>query len=91
MLEAFHGDRRNPDRWQLHPLRAELRQKAKDAGLWNLWVPAAMAEELQPLVIPSFQGRPQQPALYAPTTEHWQTQLHTEMHVFHRRRRWAEG
>lgn len=50
MLEAFHGDRRNADRWQLHPLRAKLRQAAKDAGLWNLWIPAAMAEELRPLV-----------------------------------------
>lgn len=37
-------------RWQLHPLRAELRRKAKQAGLWNLWISAAMAEELRPLV-----------------------------------------
>ncbi len=50
MLEAFHGDRSNAQRWQLHPLRAQLRQAARDAGLWNLWMSAAMAEELRPLV-----------------------------------------
>jgi hypothetical protein len=50
VLEAFHGDRSNAQRWQLHPLRAQLRQAAQDAGLWNLWMSAAMAEELRPLV-----------------------------------------
>jgi hypothetical protein len=50
VLEAFHGDRTNAQRWQLHPLRARLRRAARDAGLWNLWMSAAMAEELRPLV-----------------------------------------
>ena len=57
MLEAFHGDRSNAQRWQLHPLRAQLRQAAQDAGLWNLWMSAAMAEELQPLVRKSVRQR----------------------------------
>lgn len=33
----------NPDgdwrRWKIHPLVEALKQRAKDAGLWNLWLP----------------------------------------------------
>lgn len=49
-LQTLHVSSISMCRWQLHPLRAQLRQKAKEAGLWNLWISAAMAEELRPLV-----------------------------------------
>ncbi|KAG2453899.1 hypothetical protein HYH02_002105 [Chlamydomonas schloesseri] len=33
-------------RWTIHPLMEELKAKAKKAGLWNLWLPAAIAANL---------------------------------------------
>jgi acyl-CoA dehydrogenase len=34
------------DRWTIHPLTEQLKRKARDAGLWNLWLPAEMAARL---------------------------------------------
>ncbi|KAG2491860.1 hypothetical protein HYH03_009814 [Edaphochlamys debaryana] len=34
-------------RWSIHPLMEELKEKAKKAGLWNLWLPAPLASRLQ--------------------------------------------
>lgn len=52
-------------RWLLHPLRAEVRQKAKEEGLWNLWIPPHLAQELQPLV-PHSPPLPPSPLLRPP-------------------------
>jgi len=35
-IDAVHN---NPDRWSPLPMMEELKQKAKDAGLWNLFLP----------------------------------------------------
>jgi acyl-CoA dehydrogenase len=35
-IDAVHN---NPDRWSPIPMMEELKQKAKDAGLWNLFLP----------------------------------------------------
>jgi acyl-CoA dehydrogenase len=35
-IDAVHN---NPDRWSALPMMEELKQKAKDAGLWNLFLP----------------------------------------------------
>ncbi|KAG2434084.1 hypothetical protein HXX76_007812 [Chlamydomonas incerta] len=33
-------------RWTIHPLMEALKVKAKQAGLWNLWLPASLAANL---------------------------------------------
>jgi alkylation response protein AidB-like acyl-CoA dehydrogenase len=38
-------------RWTIHPLQEQLKIKAKQAGLWNLWLPADMAIKLKPLIL----------------------------------------
>ena len=37
-------------RWTIHPLQEQLKKEAKLAGLWNLWIPADMANKLKHLV-----------------------------------------
>lgn len=49
VLEEFHSNRLNPDRWKLHPAWRKLRQEAQSQGLWNLWMPHHLAQKLQPL------------------------------------------
>jgi alkylation response protein AidB-like acyl-CoA dehydrogenase len=47
---VFEEHASGPDRWTIHPLNEQLKQKAKAAGLWNLWMPAGMAGKLQHLL-----------------------------------------
>jgi acyl-CoA dehydrogenase len=41
------------DRWTIHPLMEELKEKAKHAGLWNLWLPESLASKLTHLQTPN--------------------------------------
>ncbi|KAK9814257.1 hypothetical protein WJX72_003022 [[Myrmecia] bisecta] len=43
ILEAHSA---GANKWNIHPLVEQLKQKAKAAGLWNLWLPAHMASGL---------------------------------------------
>ncbi|GLC44541.1 hypothetical protein PLESTM_001611300 [Pleodorina starrii] len=48
-LEA-HAMGPQETRWSIHPLIEELKAKAKQAGLWNLWLPGPLASRLGWLV-----------------------------------------
>ena len=37
-------------RWTIHPLQEQLKNEAKQAGLWNLWLPADMSIKLKSLL-----------------------------------------
>lgn len=41
------------ERWTIHPLQEQLKDLAKQQGLWNLWIPADMAAGLRPLLASS--------------------------------------
>jgi len=45
-VEALHGEQLEAaeNRWATPPLMAELKARAKEAGLWNLFIPAVHAE-----------------------------------------------
>ncbi|KXZ55728.1 hypothetical protein GPECTOR_2g1278 [Gonium pectorale] len=45
VLEA-HAMGPQETRWTIHPLMEELKAKAQQAGLWNLWLPASLASRL---------------------------------------------
>ncbi len=47
---AFEEHASGPMRWTIPPLMEQLKDKAKRAGLWNLWLPASLAALLEPLV-----------------------------------------
>ena len=43
-------------RWTVHPLMEELKVKAQQQGLWNLFIPADMAQKFQHLLPSQAQG-----------------------------------
>ncbi|GLI68327.1 hypothetical protein VaNZ11_012722 [Volvox africanus] len=50
--EVFEAHAMGPQetRWTVHPLMEGLKAKAKEAGLWNLWLPYSLANRLSWLV-----------------------------------------
>ncbi|KAL0021599.1 hypothetical protein WJX79_002748 [Trebouxia sp. C0005] len=44
VLEAHAADPKT--KWTIHPRMEELKAKARDEGLWNLWLPADMAAKI---------------------------------------------
>ncbi|GIL53888.1 hypothetical protein Vafri_9402 [Volvox africanus] len=50
--EVFEAHAMGPHetRWTVHPLMEALKTKAKEAGLWNLWLPYSLADRLSWLV-----------------------------------------
>ncbi|GIL86260.1 hypothetical protein Vretimale_13740, partial [Volvox reticuliferus] len=50
--EVFEAHAMGPQetRWTIHPLMEVLKTKAKEAGLWNLWLPYSLANSLSWLV-----------------------------------------
>ncbi|KAG1679496.1 hypothetical protein FOA52_011095 [Chlamydomonas sp. UWO 241] len=44
--EVFEAHAAGPDRWTVHPLMEQLKSRAKEQGLWNLWLPGAIADKV---------------------------------------------
>lgn len=47
---VFDAHARSAARWTVHPLNESLKAKAVAAGLWNLWLPAPLAQRLTHLL-----------------------------------------
>lgn len=45
--EALENHAATPERWEVSPIVEELKEKAKRAGLWNLWLPLDSAALLK--------------------------------------------
>jgi len=48
--EVFEAHAMGPDRWTVHPLMEQLKDKAKAQGLWNLWLSVDVAKSLTHLL-----------------------------------------
>lgn len=44
-------------RWTVHPLMEELKRKAKQQGLWNLYIPSDMAERFKAILPEGEEGK----------------------------------
>lgn len=47
---VLHAHAVSDQRWSVHPLQESLKKKAKEQGLWNLWIPEDMAKAIESLL-----------------------------------------
>ncbi|CAD7694966.1 unnamed protein product [Ostreobium quekettii] len=48
--EVLNAHACSPERWAMPPVMQELKRKAKQQRLWNLWLPSHMASEIRDVV-----------------------------------------